>query len=389
MRILFVQYGNYAESYARFANGGPETFRDQKASVDFVSDLSKSHDVTIVAICDARHDMRLTPKLRSIGVHYDDLVSTRISQIFDEMDPDLLICRTPHRLVLGEAARRRIKTLPHFADIFDGTGLRHAYRMARLRRVLRQLQAPCVANHARNASISVNQALRSPTTRIVPWDRRAIKIDLPAKTGVHDPRSPRLIFAGALSAAKGLGDAIAAVGLLSSRGLRARLTVAGQGDWTPWREQIAKAGLDEQVHYAGLIPNTQMVAEMNDHDMVLVPSRREYPEGLPNTLREGLQSRSVVVASDHPAFADRLQAAHGAMVFRASDPSALADAVEQLCQKPELYVTLSMNAPDAAEGLRFGMYWDDLWTAFIEDPDNQSGWVEQNSLERLLETEAA
>jgi tartrate dehydratase alpha subunit/fumarate hydratase class I-like protein len=45
MRVVFIQFaGDYAEAYIRLKGGGPETNQAQKYSVDYVENLSKSHE---------------------------------------------------------------------------------------------------------------------------------------------------------------------------------------------------------------------------------------------------------------------------------------------------------------------------------------------------------
>ncbi|MEM6388585.1 MAG: hypothetical protein AAF825_01970 [Pseudomonadota bacterium] len=53
-------------------------------------------------------------------------------------------------------------------------------------------------------------------------------------------------------------------------------------------------------------------------------------------------------------------------------------------QRPGLYATLSAAGLAASRALRFGMAWEDLWTTFIKDPDDQTGWVQRGSLVNML-----
>jgi hypothetical protein len=123
---------------------------------------------------------------------------------------------------------------------------------------------------------------------------------------------------------------------------------------------------------------------MRASDIVVVASRHDYPEGLPNTLCEGLASRTPVVISDHPAFASRLADGRDCLIFAAGDAASLADRISELAGDPALYAALSLNAPKAYASLYFGLEWTQLVRTFIADPTNATGWVERNSLRRLL-----
>lgn len=135
--------------------------------------------------------------------------------------------------------------------------------------------------------------------------------------------------------------------------------------------------------FIGTIPNEEVRRRMQQHDFVIVPSRHSYAEGLPNTICEGLASRSPLIVSDHPAFAGRLKPDRECAAFSASDPEALADCVARLCADQALYAALSANAPEALAGLHVGVEWRELMTMFLRDPRNSSGWVARHSLKAL------
>lgn len=380
MNILFVQHGNYGQAWQSFRDGGPETYRDQRISVDYVSGLAQQHSVTVLALCDVVHDTELAPGLRSIGVVRADFDAAAVAALMQDVQPDLLICRSPVYSVLRAAGRRDIPTLACFADIFAPGGLRTRLRNRRLRQVLAGSNVVGVANHSLNASRSLARTVGVPPERIIPWDWSRISELGPVKTQVADATRPRLFFAGAMTADKGVGDCLSALRLLHDRGIAAELSLAGREKSGEWREMAARLGLQDAVHFLGLIPNTDVRRRMMAHDIVTVPSRHSYPEGLPNTLYEALASRSALVVSDHPAFEGRIGAGHACMEFAGSDPAALAEAVAQLCQDPALYARLSENAEKALDGLYFGIEWTALMDHFIADPANHGGWVARHAL---------
>lgn len=382
-RLLIVQTGDFGAAWAAMARGEPETYRDQHASLRLVTDLAQAFDVTTLAICARPHDERLAPGLHSIGVPRTDLDRRRVAALMDRLRPDRLILRSPFRPFLAEARRRRILTLPSFADIFDAAGLRGRLRAWRLERLLRGPHIPGVANHSLNASRSVVTALGLPPGRVVPWDWSPVRPEDQVKASIADPARPRCFYAGPLSEAKGLGDCLEALALLHRQGIMARLTVAGHGDLPTWAARAAALGLGDAVDLRGLMPNAEVRAGMADHDIVIVPSRPDYAEGLPNTIYEGLASRSPLILSDHPAFVGRLGDGRDGLVFRAGDPAALAAAIARLCAEPALYARLSAAAGEALANLHVGLEWGDLVRLFLADPGNRQGWVERHSLTGL------
>ncbi len=384
MKVLFFQHGDFGEAYRRFADGGPETYRDQRASVDFVADLRHAHQVTTLAICDRPHREILTENLASIGITAQTgWDAAAIKPILDEVAPALIVCRSPNTPVLRWALRHKIPTLPLFADLFVRAGPKQLIANLQLRRILSADVFPCVANHSLNASQSVATTLSYPETRIVPWDWSRLPVDPGAKTAPAVSGQLRAFFAGMLSEPKGIGDCLEATARLRDRGIRLAFEFAGPGPQEVWQARAAAMGIADQIHFSGQIAHAEVRRRMRDSDVVVVPSRHDYAEGLPNTIYEALASRSPLLMSDHPAFAGRLRDGQDCLVFRAADPASLADRVVDLTNDPGLYARLSGNSAAAHETLYVGIEWADLVRSFLGDPRNKTGWVLEQSLARL------
>lgn len=381
--ILFVQHGDFAEAYRRFAEGGSETYRDQKSSVDFVAGLAPTSRITTFAFGSESTRVNLAPELWATGGNYKSFGRREISALLDEIEATHLVLRTPHVGFLRETARRGIPTLPSFADVFQQTGLRSRYRNWKLRHALHLSKSPCVSNHSLNASQSVVNVLGIAPERVVPMDRDKLLVAGDAKSGVSDPKRPTALFVGALTEDKGVGDCLDAIARLHADGIALSMSFAGTGETLPWQKRADELGIADQIKFLGLISNAHVRTEMRQHDFVIVPSRHSYAEGLPNTLCEGLVSRSVVIVSDHPAFADRLVPNRDCLIFSAADPDALAACLKRGILEPALYQAISENAPRAHDKLYVGMEWTALVTAFLDDPENRNGWVELNSLEMI------
>lgn len=383
MRIVILQYGDYGDAYRRFQSGGEETYRDQRHSVSFVASLAPSHEVVTVAVCDRHHDEELAPGLRSVGVPHDLIWDTsRLWPLLDRLEPKVFICRTPTQVGLTWAAKNRVPTLPTFADIFTNRGLRNRLRNWRLGRVIRRCVKPCVANHSLSASWSLTRLGLSPE-QIVPWEFQRMKPMSEAKDAPRPGGPFRLFFAGMLSESKGVSDCIEAVGIANASHAEVQLTLAGAGDVDKWTTFAQQHGVEASVRLLGVIAAERVLTEMRDNDAVVVPSRHDYAEGLPNTIFEALASRSPLIASDHPAFVERLRPEVDSLRFKAGHPRGLAEQVKRLIHEPGLYARLSRASASALSGLYVGIEWTELIARFIEDPLCTDNWVKGYSLAAL------
>jgi glycosyltransferase involved in cell wall biosynthesis len=378
VRVVFVQYGDYAEAERRLAAGGKETYYAQRFTVGFVATLvNRFEEVTVVTIGGDRPDERLPSGVRTLGVElYPEGRRPRSLQLIlalERLRPDQLILMTPVPTVLAWALARRVRVLPMFFDSFHAAGWKARARYALLARLLSFKKIEWVANHNLAASLDLVRIGLDPA-KVVPFDWPVLftPAQLPAKLPPTGD-SFRLMYVGLLTEPKGVGDLIDAVGELRARGgARYSLTIVGREN-----PEIAKRAADLQlgdlVQLRGLIPHDDIIPMMRDHDVVVVPSRHEYPEGLPATIYEGLCSRSPVLVSDHPMFRLKIKDGVSGVVFRAGDPRALADGIERLRNDRALYARLSRNAEDAARDFFVPLKYDGLISAFL------SGTAEANA----------
>ena len=384
MKILFFQAGSFAEAVRRFEKGLPETYRDQKQSVRFVEELARDHAVTVISFTGQHHDTHLRDGLRSIGVDFQQTYqSDLIDRLLNEIAPEMIVCRAPHYRVIRWAKRSKVPVLPTFADSFRSNRVRDVYRNLRLRDALSAEGVPCVSNHSLNASMSLSKSVFISKRKIVPWDWGKLPVRQQTKSGIDKGRAPAIFFAGALREHKGLGDIMGAQKHLRDRGLEVRLQVAGGGDLDPWRQTAAAEGVGDLVDFLGMIPHEEATRRMASVDLVVVPSRHSYPEGLPNTIYEALAARTPLIVSDHPTFQGRLLDRQQCLVFKSPDTKDLADKIQDLWEDRDLYERLSANSEAAHNSLYVGINWKELVEKFIGDPFNRNGWVERNSLAAL------
>jgi len=383
--IVFVQYGDYAEAVHRFAAGGKENYYAQKYTVDHVARLAACHGAATVITFSRDHPFELLPN--GVGAQgvllYPSGARARDSELLraiDEREPTDVVLFAPIQSVLRWAMRGRVRTLPLFADSFTITGLKVWVKAWLLARTLNARHFRWVANH----SIAAAQDL----ARIGVDPRKILPFDWPPIVSPSDyvSKEPpaglpfKLLYVGQLSEAKGIGDAFQALPLLPG----CTLTVVGTGAYEAVLRAIAEGNAAAgRVAFEGNVSHEQVLERMRTHDAVLVPSRHEYPEGLPMTIYEAFCTRTPVIASDHPMFRQRLVPDQNAIVFKASEPASLAAAVARLIASPDLYRSVSKAAGEAAENYLCPLKWHDLIDTWLKGGDESDAYLSSFSLAHM------
>ena len=331
-RLLFVQYGDYLEAAVRFAEGGGETYAAQRYTVDFVGELAKRLERVTVLTFSRDYPLQQAPN----GVYCEgvELYPTgRRSRHLELIraaaaeQPSHMIVVAPLLPLISWGLASRKQVLPLFADSFHAEGLKERVKAKALAWTLNRRAIDWVSNHNLAASLDLQRIGVSPE-KILPfdWPAEVVRSDLPPKTAPRR-RAFRLIYVGTMIASKGVGDAIHAVAALRESGREVELSLVGS-ESEEFRTLVDELGLGSSVRFLGRQPHDRIVPLMNEHDAVLIPSRHEYPEGLPMTIFEGLCSRSPVIVSDHPMFAIRMRNGENCLTFEASSPLSLANSIQ-------------------------------------------------------------
>jgi glycosyltransferase involved in cell wall biosynthesis len=382
--IVFVQYGDYGRAVRRFAAGGKEKYYAQKYAVEHIAFLAARYArVTVITFC-RDHPFELLPNgvgARGVLLYPAGGKARHVELLrsLEEMKPTDIILVAPIRSVLHWAVRRRVRTLPLFADSFFASGWKARLKDWLLARLLNHEHFSWVANHHIAASQDLARIGVDPR-KILPFDWPPIvspRDYAPKEAPVGEPF--KLLYVGQVSTAKGVGDALRALALLPG----CTLTVIGSGpdEMSLWAmsEDNAIAG---RVRFDGLLAHDQVLEMMRSHDVVLVPSRHEYPEGLPMTIYEAFCTRTPVVASDHPMFLRRIVPDENALVFKAAAPAALAAAVQRLMTHPDLYGAISKRAGEAAENYLCPLRFHDLINTWLQGDAEGDAYLSSFSLAR-------
>jgi glycosyltransferase involved in cell wall biosynthesis len=379
IRLTIVQFGDYAEAYWRFVNGGDENYYAQRYTVDFVSSLAARSDVaavTVICLNSIAPAAKLPNGVSTLGLKlYPQGQRPRIRQLVQavvESAPTHLIVMSPVTQLISWGLRARIPTLPMFADSFRTRGLGAKLRTWQLTMLLNHPSIEFVANHNLAASMDLERVGVDPG-KVVPFDWPAITSprDFPPKVAPATDRPFRLIYVGSVIETKGVGDAIRAIGTLRARSRNVELTIIGRGDIEKFKALAVTQRVEQHVDFLGPAAHKDVLAAMRQHDAVLVPSHWAYPEGLPMTLYESLCVRTPLLASNHPMFALRIRNGENAIVFPERNPQLLAAAVETLMDAPELYVKLSEGAEKAAENYLCPLKYDRIISNFISTAERK------------------
>lgn len=155
------------------------------------------------------------------------------------------------------------------------------------------------------------------------------------------PRDRDLVFLGRLVSDKGADVLIAALGLLRAEGLAPTCTVIGSGpEETRLRAQAQAAGLGAQIDFTGVLRDHALVERLNQHRIVVVPSRWREPFGL--VALEGIACGCVAVVSADGGLVDA--AGQCGRSVPNGDAPALARCLRELLTDPAHLVHLRAGA---------------------------------------------
>lgn len=157
----------------------------------------------------------------------------------------------------------------------------------------------------------------------------------------------RMLYVSRLSEMKGTWELLQAIRKFHqsdpSAGLR--VTIAGLADTeeneAKMRSFIVDHGLIDIVQTPGLVQNSAKKKLFKENGVFIFPSRFENS---PVTLKEATQAGMVIIASDIDANLNILKRCDNALTFPVGDSDALAVAMNQVIEDPDLYARLKANS---------------------------------------------
>lgn len=161
----------------------------------------------------------------------------------------------------------------------------------------------------------------------------------------HVPQSERkleLVFLGRLVSEKGLDVLLESLGRLRQRNLHPRLTVVGSGAEKTQMEQLTqRLGLDDQVEFRGAKTGVELANILNEHQILVVPSKYDEPFGV--VALEGIACGCAVVVSSGGGLPEAIGPC--GITFPNGDVDALSAVVERLLTRAEERQRLIAEGP--------------------------------------------
>lgn len=384
-RLLITQYaGDYREAVKRFAAGGEETYYAQKHSVDAVANLTKHLDevATLTFLTETPYNERLVNGVQAIGAGFStDIQPRKLLQLIEQYNPTHILTRTPNQDILRWAIQNHIKVSTTLADSFKPRGIRNRIKNYQLANLLNHPNVEWVGNHGINASASLAEIGVNPD-KIIPWDwpHECNPKLFSAKQLQLDKAIQEIVYVGSVEEAKGIGDVLRAIVILKENNRPIRLKVIGQGQLETYIRLAEDLQIDDRIEFLGLLPHKQIVPAMRAADIVVIPSRHDYPEGCPMTLYEALCARTPIIASDHPMFNQKLVHQLDALIFPSGNPFALAKNIETLLSSPSLYQTLSSASFNTWKRLQLPVKWVNILYSWLLGNSNEQQWLFEHRL---------
>jgi len=190
----------------------------------------------------------------------------------------------------------------------------------------------CIGRFARSQMMKL-----SPATQWRKFEVCPLGVDVANYNPVSSDRSGEvftILCVGRLTSAKGQHILIEACTVLRDWGRKFRLVIVGSGpDAQSLRSAVARAGLEQQVVFAGALNQDQVRAWYRDSDVFALPS---FAEGIPVVLMEAMASGVPCVTTRITGIPELIRDGIDGLLVTPSDAQELADALAELMDDPEL-----------------------------------------------------
>jgi glycosyltransferase involved in cell wall biosynthesis len=379
---IYLAAGDIADAVRRYDEGRDQIYQSHNEMARLIHNLlaSNAHVKVHSFVTPERREETLGNGSRFISLGARDFsAKSLLSAVVAEDDADAIIVHFPNLELLRAAAATKSRVLVLLADSYNGTGLRSTLGKWRAVSLLNNPRFELVANHCLPATehlarIGVKREKLIAYDYIHPFDPASYK---PRRLVARRPFEA--VYAGSIIETKGIPDLIRAIALLREQGIEVHCSLAGLGDIDAMLALGATLGVSDLLSFRHLVGNTEVFNSMVMADVVVVPSRPEYPEGFPLAIFEGIASRTPIVCSNHPMFREVMVDGRNASVFSAGDYRSFAAAMRRTLTDPVLYAALSTNALLTWAALKGPADWRTLIFKWIVE-GRYSPWIRERML---------
>jgi glycogen(starch) synthase len=186
----------------------------------------------------------------------------------------------------------------------------------------------CVSSYVRDYMVEEAKVPREQT-RVV---HNGINLDhFKLKTEDSRREHLRLLYAGRLSADKGVLTILESLAMINKQNLAASIQCSIYGSGAPdYRARltrfVAEHEIDSWVGFKGVVPRDQMPGVFAEHDVLLFPS--VWAEPLARILQEAMACGLVVIGTNTGGTDEILQDGITGLTFEANDAQMLAEKIE-------------------------------------------------------------
>jgi len=169
---------------------------------------------------------------------------------------------------------------------------------------------------------------------VVASERRFIDADdFKVKNKLEDRRN-LVGYIGRLSYEKGVLNLVGAIPLVLKQRDDLEFLIGGDGPLLDsLQDEVTRAGLGSKVNFVGWIPHDELVNQLNELKLLVLPS---YTEGLPNIVLEAMACGTPVVVTPVGALPDIIKNKETGFIIEDNTPDCIAENIIMALQYPKL-----------------------------------------------------
>ncbi len=383
---IYFPAGDFIDVLRRYDEGRKQSYQTHNEVARLIHDLLAANQrVNVYSfVTQERREQRLADGSRIVSLGAKDFSAEGLLRATVAADNvDAIVVHFPNPELLRAAAATTSRVIVVMANSYNRTGFKSMLGKWKLITLLNNSRFELVSNHCLPSTEHLAR-IGVKRNKLIAWDI-AHPFDPVSYTPKQLARRQRFksIYAGSIIESKGITDLIRAIALLREQGTEVHCSLAGRGEIDAMRALGSTLGVADLLSFVGVIDNTEVFNRMAAADLILVPSRIDYPEGFPLVLFEAIASRTPIVCSNHPMFRDVLVDGRNASVFSAGDYRSFAGAIRRTLMHPSLYATLSANALSTWEALKGPADWRTMIFKWVIE-GRSSPWILDHMLTAVM-----